>query len=427
MVGSEHREGVREKKGLVELSDVVLHKLFSEFDQETGSQLLIFDGTSNQKLVILAWMIDVLKRDIEKLAIMRKNDVIEQSAIILIRNNLHDLIPKVLEQASAITGSSSLLSEDDRKLYIERYAGIIDMYCKDVEDCLRNPSAMLANSQLLKESNRVEVPPLSKGALLDISTFLQNFHLENNAFFETAESGERKTPGFFDGNKVPVPMTPIRGVTNSEYVSLKQKGINIHKRAYADTNTQHAYVPYDIHINDTFEEILHGMPKNLTYVGAKYPDGSSLSYLPIKNITVLRRPSDVQLPSRLEGGFVELRIPRMAYEKIKTICASAFLKKNPHHSIRYPLEVETDDESIVIDALARGYRRLRIINSERVYHVTLLQAIESCSHDLTGDGLLHVRFDKHTREEKKATMKIIFFGLQIVRTASNHFQKIFRM
>lgn len=222
--------------------------------------------------------------------------------------------------------------------------------------------------------------------------------------------------------KPSIPMTPIVAAGESLYVTpgstADQNWRHIQPGALAGDDNGEAHIPCEVVINPTFVPTLAGKEDTmLTYVGFKYPDGTSLSYIPIRGVRIEYR-HDVGRAHRVRRGdkswticygrtFVHVRLPSSVYQGIVGRASRAMGR-----TCQTVEEVNHHDGFVSVDAGMKSRCTVQMKSGEGHERMSVARALRERQGDVTGDAMLYVRFTNRTDEAQPVpTMYLRFHSL----------------
>lgn len=240
-----------------------------------------------------------------------------------------------------------------------------------------------------------------------------------------------------------VPMTPVVARRNSVFVSGTNPGdLHITQGAYAyATEDGRCVIPGSFCLNETYTpENANQTPATpnsvdtqrfLTYVGCQYPDGTSLSYIPISRARLvyernLNHRQPIMRTGNVTFAFLHVFLPHPVYQGIKQRAKDIFCLHHPNTQFVDHHETPSADGKMVkIEVLVKSERTVRIMDRNRQLDYPVLQALFGCRHDICGPCLMHMRFTSTKRGMQRLQLRLILFGITVTRTRHNYNDAIF--
>lgn len=208
-----------------------------------------------------------------------------------------------------------------------------------------------------------------------------------------------------------IPMTPVRAFAESDYVAVgESRTVAIMSPAFAAvTDTGEGRLECDVSINDTFMPIhAPDNPMTLMYLGFLYPDGTSLPYIPVRDVLVQYRgdvPKTRMERSREVYGqdLVVLSVPRLVYERLVRAARKVFEWRFGANA-KWVTEVDVEGDRVWVEAGMKRGAKVQCFVEGRRGERYVGDALRESGQDLKGDAMLYMRFSFREREDSLPTL-----------------------
>lgn len=229
-----------------------------------------------------------------------------------------------------------------------------------------------------------------------------------------------------------IPMTPIQVRSNSSYLREDgKKNVVIRDAAYPFYDKNSLNIPCSMVLNEEYK-LDHGGKGNVNlmqYLGFIYPDECSLPYIPIMDVTLrFDRALDLsKVGTEKDRTFLPLLIDTGIYLALKEKAKELFLREHPGMKILEPQETELDEERMHVKVAIRGDRKLRLNGPRGCEYPTIVNAMNTCRHDLRGRCQLQIRFSSCLNDKNTYQLRFILFGLMVTLSTENRDAEVFRI
>lgn len=224
-----------------------------------------------------------------------------------------------------------------------------------------------------------------------------------------------------------IPMTPVRAFEKSAYVAVGEtRTVAIMSPAFASVFNECARLECDVVINDAFVPIhAPDNPLTLMYLGFLYPDGTSLPYIPVRDVIVQYR-GNIGKSQRLTKNdrtwqvmyahdYVYLSLPRAVYERLVRAARKAFEWRFGQKE-KWATEVDFDgDRAWVYAGMKPGAKVQCFVEGDRGERY-LVDALRDTCSNLEGDGMLYMRFSFKEEHDSVPTLCFRFHKLIMEKT-----------
>lgn len=230
-----------------------------------------------------------------------------------------------------------------------------------------------------------------------------------------------------------VPMTQIWARNRSIYLQADcHKNLKIQDAAYASQTPSGPDVPCRPVLNEEYQGPVEARRYKplLRYVGFIFPDQTSLSYIPVRGVTLLASSFNPVNASEMGGSgriFMRIRVNRALYMSILEMVIGSYREINATAEILPPWEHGGKEPNIEVDVAVRGDRKLKIVGNSYTEYVPVVEAIYHCGHDITGDCQLQWRFNSTYRGRNSFQLRCVLFGLMVTRDDDNWDDPVFRV
>lgn len=226
-----------------------------------------------------------------------------------------------------------------------------------------------------------------------------------------------------------IPMTPVRAFEKSAYVAVGEtRTVAIMNPAFACMSKGAAKLEGDVVINDAFVPIhAPDNPLTLMYLGFLYPDGTSLPYIPVRDVVVQYR-GNIGRPQRLTKNerswhvayahdYVYLSIPRAVYERLVRAARKAFEWRFGQKE-KWATEVDIEEDRVWVYAGMKPGAKVQCLADGRRGERYVRDALRESSADLEGDAMLYMRFSFKDEEGAVPTLCFRFHKLIVEKAIS---------
>lgn len=224
-----------------------------------------------------------------------------------------------------------------------------------------------------------------------------------------------------------IPMTPVRAFEKSAYVAVGEtRTVAIMSPAFVSVSSECARLECDVVINDAFVPIhAPDNPLTLMYLGFCYPDGTSLPYIPVRDVIVQYR-ANIGKAQRLTKNdrswhvtyahdYVYLSMPRAVYERLVRAARKAFEWRFGQKE-KWATEVDFDgDRAWVYAGMKPGAKVQCFVDGDRGERY-LVDALRDTTSNLEGDGMLYMRFSFKEEHDSVPTLCFRFHKLIMEKT-----------
>ena len=198
-------------------------------------------------------------------------------------------------------------------------------------------------------------------------------------------------------------MTPNLARTQSDYVVDGFFFESVRKSAYVTVRDGVPHIPFIAELNDRF--VPSGKNKRLMYLGFRFPDATSLSFVPIRDVILQHRttalPTSPSSSSDKSGrhisavygrDYVYLSMPRVAYYVLVQMAETALNSKDGDLKSKLP-DAEVRGERVwLFNVEMKENCKIEGISEGRRYAKPVTQAMKEMTGNLEGDALLYMRF-----------------------------------
>lgn len=238
-----------------------------------------------------------------------------------------------------------------------------------------------------------------------------------------------------------IQMTPVRVRKHSPYIRFDAQGnVAIQAAAYTRREGRLMIIPCRAVRNAGYfpsSERNAGDTLLTIYIGFVFPDETSLFYLPLKNITLVRASYVMtQQAGTFRGssrGFVRARMDAEIFHRVCGEACAKLHEEYPGAFVDRPSQRILNGSEVLVDVAIRGDRSLKVVDemggtglAPRTYLKKIGSALLNCRQDITGDCQLQVQFNGHKWRPHTFQLRFILFGLLVTKNEANRHLDIFR-
>lgn len=221
-----------------------------------------------------------------------------------------------------------------------------------------------------------------------------------------------------------IPMTPIKALENSSYLGVgPTRTLAIMSPAFASMVDGKARLEVNVVINESFVPV-HApeYPLTIMYLGFLYPDGTSLPYIPVRDVIIqyrssLGKPNRVRKKERFwyvtyAHDFVYLSMPRAVYERLVRAARKAFQSRF-HPEKKWNTEVDYDGDRVWIYAGMKPGAKVQGVADGKMDERNVVDALRLAGTDVEGDAMLYMRFTFRSTEDSEPSLCFRFHKLSM--------------
>lgn len=219
--------------------------------------------------------------------------------------------------------------------------------------------------------------------------------------------------------KPPGPTTPVRARKNGPYLCFNNnKSLIIREQAYPRSTFGMTTIPFKIILNEKYQYIREMDMSSCAfyYLGFVYPDGSSLHYMPIKNVGLLPSKNNCMHMKKPWDRHIAI-LNANIFIGVRQIAIANLLQRFPRAAVALPRTYLTEEGSIVVDVFVRREAQIRNISSNTAdvladkvrKRQNLCLALSQSEHVLNGRSKIQVRFCEDLRKKNCFEMQFLIF------------------
>lgn len=378
---------------------------------------------ASESPVSVSDLLKVLSEQRAKLAKLQEDKVLLHAKNLSLRTRLADSKRKAAQLEEELTHTSDNYfresdkreATDDKLTTLKKHkVALVDQNeaLKQENDDLLDKLAELRQT-LVTHHNLSASDPLQ---VEDIAVRLQSVGLRDKL--------PTRKPNFTTVFTPRIPMTPIKALENSAYIGVgPTRTLAIMSPAFASMMDDAARLEVNVVINDPFVPV-HApeYPLIIMYLGFLYPDGTSLPYIPVRDVIIQYRAS-LGKPNRVKKkerswyvtygqDFVYLSMPRPVYERLVRAARKAFQSRF-HPERKWNTEVDYDGDRVWLYAGMKPGAKVQGIADSKMGERHVVDALRLAGSDIEGDAMLYMRFSFKDSEDSVPSLCFRFHKLSM--------------
>ena len=223
-----------------------------------------------------------------------------------------------------------------------------------------------------------------------------------------------------------IPMTPIRALETSAYLGVgPTRTLAIMSPAFASMVNDTARLEVNVVINEPFVPVhTSELPITIMYLGFLYPDGTSLPYIPIRDVVIQYRQSvgkQNQIKNKERScyvtyghDFVYLSMPRPVYERLVRAARKAFHSRF-HPDRKWNTEVDYDGDRVWVYAGMKPGAKVQGLADGKMGERSVRDALRLSGTDLEGNAMMYMRFSFPHNQDSEPSLCFRFHKLSMER------------